>query len=453
MCGILGIISKTNNIPIKMYEGLTYLQHRGQDSSGICNEKFCIKNNGTVKDVFDEKKLDNLKSDFCIGHVRYRTAGSFTKNSIQPLIIESNETRISLSHNGNITNLEYIENIIGKKNNMTDSMLLLELFYFKFKESQFKKTYENIFDIVEFIIKNITGSYSVLIIIKDFGMITFRDRFGIRPLVYGINNSDYIISSESVVVDILGFDLIRDVKPGEIILFEKDRYPRFHIFNNSSLYPCLFEYIYFARIDSVLNGISIYEARYKLGKLLGEKIKRMEINDIDMIIPVPDTSLIFGLGLQEELNVNLKYGLVKNSYIDRTFIMKDDKIINKSIKRKLNLVKNIIANKNILIVDDSVVRGNTSKHIVQLAKNAGAKKVYMASGAPPILFPNKYGIFIESKKELIAVDRTFKDIADIIGCNEIIYNDLDEIINCLIDMNNEIKGFETSMFNDVHLFD
>ena len=453
MCGILGIISKTTNIPVKMYEGLTYLQHRGQDSAGICNENYCVKNNGMIKDVFNEKELNNLQCTICIGHVRYRTTGNFNESSIQPLVIESKETRISLSHNGNITNLDYIENIIGNKKNMTDSMLLLELFNFKFKESNFEKTYENIFNIIEFIIKNINGSYSVLIIIKDFGMIAFRDRFGIRPLVYGINNNDYIISSESVAIDILGFDLIRDVKPGEIMLFEKDSYPRFHIVNNSELYPCLFEYIYFSRIDSIINGISIYEARYELGKLLGEKIKKLEITDIDMIIPVPDSSLIFGLGLQESLNVNLKYGLVKNSYIDRTFIMKDDKIINKSIKRKLNLVKNIITNKNILIIDDSVVRGNTSKHIVQLAKNAGAKKIYMASGAPPILFPNKYGIFIESKKELIAVDRTFKDIADIIGCNKIIYNDLDEITSCLTNMNNEIKGFETSMFNDVHLFD
>ena len=451
MCGILGIISKRNHVPIKIYEGLTYLQHRGQDSAGICNEYKCIKDNGLVKDVFTEDTLNSLVSYICMGHVRYGTNGNFNKNTIQPIIIEENSVTFSLSHNGNINNLQELSKIINKSNLSSDSEYILELFMHRLRELGEINT-NNIFIVCDYLMAILKGSYSVLMLISDFGMVCFRDKFGIRPLVYGINADEYIISSESVVIEVLGYQKVRDVSPGETIVFEKNTKPRFNKRKNSSLNPCLFEYIYFSRIDSVLDKISVYDARYKLGMLLGERIKKMNLSDIDMIVPVPDSSLIFGLGLQESLHIKLQYGLVKNPYIERTFIMKDDKVINKNLKRKLNVVKNIVQGKNILIVDDSIVRGNTSSHIVYLAKNAGAKKIYMASGAPPILYPNKYGIFIESKQELLAVDRTPKDIADVIGCDEVIYNDLDEIRNCLKNLNPEINDFETSMFNNIHLF-
>lgn len=451
MCGILGISSDKDDISVKMYEGLTYLQHRGQDSAGIANESLCIKSPGLVKSVFDEDKLKELKSTMCVGHVRYSTTGTFDKSCIQPLESIYKGKNIYLCHNGNIINIDDIKKIIGNVEYTSDSKYLLELFIYKLNEYE-TLTSKVICNVCEFIIKNVKGSYSVLILIENFGMIAFRDFYGIRPLAYGILKNNYIISSESNVINALEQQFIRDVNPGEIIVFEKNKMPIFYHNVKGVLSPCLFEYIYFSRIDSVIDGICVYDARYRLGFLLGEKIKRLEIKDIDVIVPVPDSSLIFALGLQESLNIKINYGLVKNPYIDRTFIMKDDKIINKSIKRKLNVITSVLEGKNILIVDDSIVRGNTSSHIVYLAKKAGAKNIYMASGAPPILYPNKYGIFIESQKELIAVNRTEKDIADIIGATSVIYNDLYAVIDCLKKINPNINGFEISMFNNQHLF-
>ena len=305
--------------------------------------------------------------------------------------------------------------------------------------------------VCEYILQTVKGSYSVLILIEHFGMITFRDQFGIRPLVYGILNNDYIVASESNVIDALGYIFVRDVDPGEIIIFEKKKNPRFCKNKKGYLNPCLFEYLYFSRIDSVINGICVYDARFKLGLLLGEKIKSLDIQNIDVIVPVPESSLIFGLGLQQSLNIQLHYGLVKNNYIDRTFIMKETKIINKSITLKLNAVKNVFKNKNALIIDDSIVRGNTSKHIVYLAKKSGANQIHFASGSPPILYPNKYGIYIPNTNDLIADNRSYSDIAKIIGANSVIYNDLYDTIKCLKEMNPDICGFEASMFNNQHL--
>ena len=451
MCGILGITSKQNDVPIKIYEGLTYLQHRGQDSAGICNETICKKSNGLVKEGFTQEDLNLLVSNVCIGHVRYGTTGNFNKHTIQPIIKEQKNKKFSLVHNGNINNLNELSKIISKSDLNSDSEYILELFLHKLTDYE-EINSQAIFEICDYLMATLKGSYSILMLIEGFGMICFRDKFGIRPLIYGIATDEYIISSESVVLEVLNYQLIRDVYPGETIIFENNCLPRFLRRKNSSLNPCLFEYIYFSRIDSKIDKINVYDARYKLGQLLGERIKKKNITDIDVIVPVPDSSLIFALGLHECLNISIQYGLVKNPYIERTFIMKDDKIINKSIKRKLNAVKPVLQGRNILIVDDSIVRGNTSSHIVYLAKKAGAKNIYMASGAPPVLYPNKYGIFIESQKELIAVNRSYKDIADVIGCNEVIYNDLDEITNCLKKINPEIVGFETSMFNNVHLF-
>ena len=449
MCGILGIVSKSNDIPIKLYEGLTYLQHRGQDSSGICNENECIKKNGLVKDVFNESELQSLFSNIGMGQVRYGTNGSFKNTNIQPLINEKGKNRISLVHNGNIQNIKKLREILKMSDTIElgDSELILELFSNELSKYD-NYNYNDIFDIISKMMRILEGSYCIIIIIKGYGLITFRDIYGIRPLVYGKKDNDYIISSESVVLDILEYQLIRDINPGEIILFEKNELPRFHQYNKSSLHPCLFEYIYFARIDSVLDEISIYNARFEIGKLLGEKIKKQfDTKDIDMIVPVPDTSYIFALGLQETLQKKIQNGFVKNSYIDRTFIMKDNKIINKNIKRKINAVKSILEGKNILIVDDSIVRGNTSSHLIFLAKNAGAKKIYLASGSPQVLYPNNYGIYIPDKEYLIAVNRTNKEIADVIGATRVIYNDLYEIVNCLKGLNPKIDGFEVSMFN------
>ena len=451
MCGILGILDSQETCSIKLFEGLSFLQHRGQDSVGISNGSLCIKKPGLVKNSFNHNELQSLNSKYGIGHVRYRTNGDVNDSTIQPLVGIISNLNVSLCHNGNVNNIDYISKIIQNDKLNSDSEYILQLFIKKLSEFH-DVNYDNIVSSCKFIIDNLVGSFSILILIENYGIISFRDKFGIRPLIYGANTGSYIISSESVVLDILNYTSVRDVYPGEIIVLEKDGLPRFSKTKNSSLNPCLFEYIYFSRIDSIIDGISVYNARYQLGILLGDRIKKMNIKDIDIIVPVPDSSLIFALGLQECLDIKVQYGLVKNPYVDRTFIMKENNIINKSIKRKINAVKSIMIGKNVLIVDDSIVRGNTSSHIVNLVKNAGAKQIYFASGAPPILYPNKYGIYIESQKELIAVNRTCKDIADVIGCNEVIYNDLEEITNCLKKMNPDINGFEVSMFNNKHLF-
>lgn len=454
MCGILGLYSEYSDVSGQMYEGLTYLQHRGQDSVGIANQEKCIKSLGLVKNAFYNNDLSMLKSNICIGHVRYGTTGSFDESCIQPLLTKYEDRNIFLCHNGNITNVDDIINIIGCEESDTyksDTKYLLLLFIHKLQEYNETLNYSIICKTCEYIIQTVKGSYSVLILIENFGIITFRDYFGIRPLVYGTLKNDYIIASESNVIDALGYLFVRDVNPGEIIIFEKNKMPRFCKNKRGNLNPCLFEYLYFSRTDSVINGICVYDARFKLGLLLGEKIKNLHIKDIDTIIPVPESSLIFALGLQQSLNIPLHYGLVKNSYIDRTFIMKETKIINKSIRLKLNAVKSVFENKNVLIIDDSIVRGNTSKHIVSLAKKSGAQNIYFSSGSPPILYPNNYGIYIPNSKDLIADNRSYSDIAKIIGANSVIYNDLNDTINCLKGMNPDICGFEISMFNNEHL--
>lgn len=443
MCGIIGIFNKDINASIQVYEGLNHLQHRGQDSAGICNENICIKNNGLVKNIFNELEMETLKSDISIGHVRYATKPFYSKNTIQPLMREN----IYICHNGNITNTKEIESIT-KINNESDTGNILDLFLYTLENRQI--TYDIIVDICYKLTKILKGSYSLIFLIKDFGIFCLRDCNGIRPLIYGKRGNNYIISSESSIIELLEYQTIRDVYPGELIVFEKTKLPRFHKYENSKLYPCLFEYIYFSRNDSVIDGISVYESRYKMGILLGEKIKKMNLN-IDIIVPVPDTSIIFALGVNEVLKIPLQNGFVKNNYIDRTFIMQNDKIINKNIKRKINGIKHVMNDKNILIIDDSIVRGNTSSHIIYLAKKIGAKNIYFGSGSPKILYPNHYGIYIPSSEELIAVNRTNQDIADILGVKNVIFNDLHEIINCLKNINPSLDGFETSMFNNIHL--
>ncbi len=446
MCGIIGITCKHNSSSVLVYEGLTHLQHRGQDSAGICTENQVIKDHGLVKDIFHEEDISTLTSSVSLGHVRYSTNASFNKDNIQPIW----KNDIFLVHNGNIVNEDEIKKITNTEN-CSDSSYILDLFNQKLMEYK-EINYENIFQTVGYMMQILKGSYCVIILIKDFGMICFRDIFGIRPMIYGKKGKDYVVCSESSVIELLDYQIVRDVKPGEVIVFEKDKMPRFHLYKDCKLFPCLFEFIYFARIDSIIDNISIYDARFKMGFLLGEKIKK-NIYDIDSIVYVPDSSLIFALGVQESLKKPIQNGFVKNNYIDRTFIMKNDQIINKNIKRKINGVKTVLQNKNILIVDDSIVRGNTCSHIVFLAKKAGANKIYFGSGAPQILYKNRYGIYIPDKEALIAYNRSNSNIADIIGVERVVYNDLYEIVNVLKQMNKNIDGFETSMFNNIHLID
>ena len=447
MCGIIGVTSKSNNASLLVYEGLTHLQHRGQDSAGICTQSKSVKKHGLVKNIFSENDITDLMTNTSIGHVRYGTNSNHDSNTIQPIF----QNNVFLVHNGNIINTDEIMSITG--NSFTsDSAYILDLFHFKLREYK-EITYENIFEIVHFMMKTLKGSYSVLLLIHGFGMVVFRDIYGIRPLIYGKKANDYVVCSESSVIDLLEFQKVRDVKNGEIIVFEEGHMPRFRKCDiKGGYYPCLFEYIYFARIDSVIDNISIYDARYKMGQLLGIKINKLQLNDIDIIVYVPESSVIFALGVQDTLQLPLQCGFVKNNYVERTFIMQNDKLINKNIKRKVNGVYNVLNGKNVLIVDDSIVRGNTCSHIVYLAKKNGAKKIYFGSGAPPVLYENHYGIYIPEQNQLIAYNRNYNDIADIIGVNRVIYNDLYEIVNVLKQMNPTLDGFETSMFNNIHLY-
>ena len=310
-------------------------------------------------------------------------------------------------------------------------------------------TESKIFAVTDFLQKLLHGSYCLLIIIKDYGMIAIRDKYGIRPLIFGKKENTYIVSSESVALNLLDYEIIRDLKAGETIIFKDNQTePIYHYYKDSLLQPCLFEYLYFARPDSVIDKINVNEARILIGNILGKKMKQIwDCSEIDYIIPVPDTSVTFANGIQEVIKRPLREGFIKNRYIDRTFIMKNKNIIQQNIKRKLSAIKNSFENKNVLIVDDSIVRGNTSKHLIKMIKNYGCKKIYFASCSPIIKNTNKYGIYIPTKEELISYQKKDEDeIRKELGVDYLIYNDLDKIISELKNINKDIDNFEISMF-------
>ncbi len=463
MCGILAISNPecSSDTKLHIYNGLTSLQHRGQDGFGMCCDDRAIHKNGTITN-FDLSDFDifNKNKPYFIGHVRYHTAGTNNNiNNVQPIVIK-NEIRISLVHNGNIINFEEIkQNNDFYKCHMdipglgdSDSCMIAAIFLFKL-ESLTNNNEENINQInvlqtCIYLMNILEGSFCLCILIENFGMVILRDKNGIRPLIYGKKNNSYLIASESCTITHLDFEIIRNIKPGEIMSFENTKKEPFsYCMKDFSYKPCLFEYIYFSRADSILDNISVYESRIKMGELLGNKIKNnLDINKIDAIVPVPDTSIVFALGVQKILKIPIDYGFIKNRYIKRTFIMENETIIQKNIKKKLHAVKYVFDNKNILIIDDSIVRGNTSKHIVKLAKEYGACNLYFASAAPPVVNSNKYGIFIETPNELIAYNKTNEEIAKEIGVSKVIYNDLNDIIEKLKLINPLINDFEKSMF-------
>tara|TARA_Y100000389_G_C17466186_1_gene525793 strand:+ start:3646 stop:5016 length:1371 start_codon:yes stop_codon:yes gene_type:complete len=455
MCGILGIYGDKEDINIEVYEGLQALQHRGQDSVGIANAHTIVKYSGLVKDNFTSEDLNNLRSNCCIGHVRYGTNGLI--NNIQPLY-STFPRRITLCHNGNIINTAELTSLLKRDYNIitytgSDTEIILTLFCCKLYSILNGFWYNS--DINISIINQITtylhevlqGSFSLIILIQDYGMVVIRDRRGIRPLIWGRKDNKHIISSESSALTLLDYEQERDIFPGETLIFENRGIRKSLQYNSSNLIPCLFEYIYFSRPDSVVEKINVTEARIKIGKLLGEKIlKNWPNHDIDIIVPVPDTSVIFATGIQDVLQIPVRHGFIKNRYVDRTFIMKNSQIITKNIKRKLSPNKEIIANKNILIIDDSIVRGNTCRHIIQQARKCNAKKIYFASCAPIVKNTNQYGIYIPTKTELLAFDKSVDEMKTSIGADYLIFNDLKPIMNELRQMNPKIDNFEISMF-------
>ena len=434
MCGIFGVSSITEQSYLKVLEGLLSLQHRGQDSFGIANENFIYKKTGLIKDI-DQSKLQHINGKYLVGHVRYRTSGNLDISQIQPLTTG----RVTVVHNGNIINKEWFG--VKDYSEFSDSQLLcmyLSKRFNKFLTNEF--IYEELFELQ----KNLVGSFSVLIIIKNFGLVALRDKNGIRPLLMSeVVNDTVCFSSES---NALGINNYKDLQAGEVVIcrkFNNQFTISTRVYEDSALSPCLFEYIYFANNDSVLDKILVYQARYKMGELLADNINK---NDFDFIVPVPESGRIFAYAIANKLGLPIHEAIVKNRYVDRTFIMTDKNTIKKNIKKKLSLIGQILKNKRILLVDDSIVRGNTSKHIVKALRKIGAQSICLLSAAPKIVNVNNYGIFLPNKEELVAFQRRDGELEREIGCDKIIFNDLNETIDCLRQLNPTILNFETSMF-------
>jgi len=465
MCGIVGIVGSTP-VNQSIYDALTVLQHRGQDAAGIvtiADGKFKQrKANGLVKDVFESKHMQRLKGDIGIGHVRYPTAGSSSAAEAQPFYVNS-PWGLALAHNGNLTNATSLRDSLMKSrrhiNTTSDSEVLLNIFAAELDEvSNSKLLPEDIFTAVAEVHKKVSGAYGVVSLIIGHGLVAFRDPNGIRPLVLGSRKTEegdveYIVASESVGLDTIGFEVLRDVEPGEAVYITEDRqlYTK-QCAEKTSLHPCIFEYVYLARPDSTMSGISVYQARLEMGRKLGAKIKREWADiEIDAVIPIPETSNDIALEISLELGLPYRQGFVKNRYIGRTFIMPGQTQRRKSVRRKLNPISAEFEGKSVLLVDDSIVRGTTSEQIIEMVRDAGAKKVYLASAAPQVCHPNVYGIDMPTAKELIAYNRTVEQISDCIGTDGLIYQDLQDLKDAVKKQNPNIDGFDCSVFDGIYI--
>lgn len=462
MCGIIGIVGK-NPVNQLLYDGLLVLQHRGQDAAGIVtcdgNTFFMHKNNGLVKDVFQTRHMRNLTGNAGIAHVRYPTAGSSNAAEAQPFYVNS-PFGIVLGHNGNLTNSEQLKSEMFRQdlrhiNTNSDSEVLLNVLAHEIEKTSRNAVLNTdmVFDAVAGVHKRCKGAYAVVAMIANFGLLAFRDPNGIRPLVIGKSETDkgteYIVASESVALDVLGFKIVRDVEPGEAVFIDMEGnfYSR-QCAEDAKLNPCIFEYVYLARPDSVIDGVSVYQTRLDMGKSLADKIKReWPDKHIDVVIPIPDTSRPSALQVGLALGLDYREGFIKNRYIGRTFIMPGQALRKKSVRQKLNPIGIEFKGKNVLLVDDSIVRGTTSQQIVQMARDAGANKVYFASAAPPVRFPNVYGIDMPSRDELLATGRSDEEICKEIGADALIYQDLDALIADVKFRNPSIKDFDCSCFD------
>lgn len=461
MCGIVGIVGKSP-VSQALYDGLTVLQHRGQDAAGIVtieDNKFRLrKANGLVKDVFHTRHMLRLQGNIGIGHVRYPTAGSSSSSEAQPFYANS-PFGISLAHNGNLTNADELGRWLFEKarrhvNTTSDSELLLNILAYELQEVEsLSLSADDIFDAITKVHQRVRGAYATVALVIGHGMVAFRDPNGIRPMVFGKRETakgvEYMVASESVALDACDFEFVRDVAPGEAIYFTEDGQLFSRQCSDKPHYsPCIFEYVYFARPDSTIDKISVYASRVEMGKKLGAKIaKEWEDLDIDVVIPIPETSCDIALQIAKHLDLPYRQGFVKNRYIGRTFIMPGQAERKKSVRRKLNAINTEFYGKNVLLVDDSIVRGTTSEQIIEMARNAGAKKVYFASAAPEIRFPNVYGIDMPSANELIAHGRELDDICDLIGADKLIYQTIEDLVAAVGEGNHDIKSFETSVFN------
>jgi amidophosphoribosyltransferase len=461
MCGIAGIVSN-QEVNQELYEALTVLQHRGQDAAGIVTcegDRFHLrKGSGLVRDVFHTRHMLNLRGTMGIAHVRYPTAGCTSSAEAQPFYVNS-PYGITLAHNGNLTNAEKLKKELFVQdqrhlNTDSDSEVLLNVLAHELQElGKLRITADDVFQAVSGVHARCQGAYSVVAMITGFGVLAFRDPHGIRPLVYGqretVQGADFMFASENVALDVLGFTTVRDIEPGEAIFIERDGtlHSR-QCARETALSPCIFEYVYFARPDSILDTISVYKARRRMGDKLADKIMRLRPDhDIDVVIPIPDTSRTSALQLANKLGIKYREGFIKNRYIGRTFIMPGQQLRKKSVRQKLNAIGMEFQGRNVLLVDDSIVRGTTSEQIIQMARDAGANKVYFASAAPPVRYPNVYGIDMPAAEELIAHGRTEPEVERELGCDWLIYQDLPDLIAAVQRGNPDIQQFDTSCFD------
>lgn len=461
MCGIVGIVGKSD-VNVALYDALTMLQHRGQDAAGIMtchNGKMAQqKAVGLVKDVFRTRHMQRLLGNIGIGHVRYPTAGSSGPALAQPFYVNS-PYGIALAHNGNLTNTEQLSKDLFLEdlrhcNTDSDSEVLLNVLAHELQlQGKLKPTAADIFTAMQGVHRRVRGGYAVVALIANYGVLAFRDPNGIRPLVFGsratAKGEEYMIASESVALDVLGFKLIRDVAPGEAVYITVDGALHTHqCVPSTTLSPCIFEHVYFARPDSIMDGVSVYKARLRQGEKLAEKILSLRPqHDIDVVVPIPDSSRVAGQAMAHKLGVKFREGLVKNRYIGRTFIMPGQQQRKKSVRQKLNPIDLEFRGKTVMLVDDSIVRGTTCQQIIQMARDAGAKKVYFASAAPAVKYPNVYGIDMPSARELIAHGRTEEEVAEAIGADWLVYQNIEDLISASAEGNPEIQRFDCAVFD------
>jgi amidophosphoribosyltransferase len=461
MCGVVGIVG-TRPVNQALYDALTVMQHRGQDAAGIFtwgeDGLRQRKSNGLVRDVFRHRHMQGLTGNIGIGHIRYPTAGGALAAEAQPFYVNS-PYGICLGHNGNLINSEELSEMLVRQdrrhiNTGSDSEVLLNVFAHELQtRANGQPIPELIFDAVEAVHRRCKGGYAVVAMIVGIGLVAFRDPNGIRPLVLGERDSDagkeHMIASESVALDVLQFRRVRDVRPGETVFIdiEGDLHSREQA-GEVKHTPCIFEFVYFARPDTIIDDLSVYKARLRMGEqLAGKIIREFSDHDIDVVIPIPDTSRTAAVQVATHLGVKYREGFIKNRYIGRTFIMPGQEERTQSVRRKLNAIDLEFRGKNVLLVDDSIVRGTTSRQIIKLARDAGARKVYFASAAPPVRYPNVYGIDMPSAHELIANGRTTEEVQELIGADRLIYQDLQGLIRSVRHDNSSITEFDTSCFS------
>jgi amidophosphoribosyltransferase len=448
MCGIIGIFGD-KDVAGDIYISLLNLQHRGQDASGMVtfSNRFNLKKGyGLVRDVFKKKNFSYLRGNIGIGHVRYPTIGRGETIDAQPFLTNI-PYGIALAHNGNLINFYSLKKELEKDrlrvlNSMSDSELILNFLADEISK-QLPFSIEGLFKAIKAVFGKLRGSYSVVAFIKDKGMLAFRDPNGIKPIIFGVKGNNFAVASESVALQALGFEIKRDILPGEVIFADINREIHNTRLSEEKHYPCIFEYVYFARPDSILDGISVYEARLNLGRELSKKIKEKSL-DVDVIIPVPDTSRPAAVALAEELGIKYREGLMKNRYFGRTFIMPDQRKRRESVRIKLSPIKEELFDKKVMLVDDSIVRGNTSKEIIKLVREAGVREVHLAISSPPLRYPCYYGIDMQTRGEFIARENSEEEIKEIIGADSLIYQSVEGLINAV--SGGEKRDFCTACF-------